>query len=220
MHATSPAPVVPFRHRASEIRSNAGILVPGSVSCTVDIVSDSTLDERIAAQSGGPVVDTTSGHWGAATASFNTSRTHRYRLSRIWDPAAPRVNFVMLNPSTADAFTLDPTVRRCAGYAQQWGMGALEVTNIFALRSTDPRALYQEPDPVGTGNDTAILAAAGDAQIVIAAWGTHGQLNGRGEAVRALLADAGIELQHLRITKHGHPAHPLYLPGDLTPQRW
>ncbi len=191
-----------------------------TVSCTVDAVNDTTLDDRIAARPGGPVIDTTSGHWGAATASFNTSRTHRYRLSRIWDPARPRVNFVMLNPSTADAFVLDPTVRRCAGYAQQWGMGALEVTNIFALRSTDPKALYREPDPVGAGNDAAILAAAGDAELVIAAWGTHGQLDGRGDAVRSLLAGAGIELHCLRLTRHGHPGHPLYLPGDLTPRRW
>ena len=58
--------------------------------------------------------------------------------------------FIMLNPSTADALKLDPTVTRCYNYAGAWGYGHLLVANLFALRSTDPDRLYHHHDPVAT----------------------------------------------------------------------
>jgi len=175
-------------------------------------------DPLLIARPIGPVVDTTNGAWGVATATFTSDRSHRYRLSRIWDPMLPRVNFVMCNPSTADALVLDPTVRRCMGFAVAWGMGSCEVTNIFALRSTDPSALYANSDPIGPDNDTAILSAAAGADLVVAAWGVHGAHRDRGLHVRGLLAE--IELSVLRTTKGGHPNHPLYLPHYLSPYPW
>jgi hypothetical protein len=126
----------------------------------------------------------------------------------------------MLNPSTADAFQLDPTNRRCVGFAQAWGYGSMVTTNIFAFRSTNPAGLRTTKDPVGPENDEAILNAAKNADLVIAAWGTHGELQDRGNAVRGLLTEAGIELHVLRLTKAGHPGHPLYVSGDTVPTHW
>jgi hypothetical protein len=120
------------------------------------------------------VTDRAIGPEGAALATFDPTRTYRYQLTRTWDPDGPRVNFLMLNPSTADAFGLDPTVRRCVGFARRWGFGSLEVTNIFAFRATDPRVLVGQPEPVGAGNDQAILDAARKADRVVAAWGVRG----------------------------------------------
>jgi hypothetical protein len=126
----------------------------------------------------------------------------------------------MLNPSTADAFQLDPTNRRCVGFAQAWGYGALVTTNIFAFRSTNPAGLRTANDAVGPENNEAILTAAKNADLVIVAWGTHGELQERGNAVRELLCDAGSALHMLRLTKAGHPGHPLYVAGDTQPMRW
>jgi hypothetical protein len=165
-------------------------------------------------------VDRADGAWGHATATFSPDRVFRYRLTRTWDDAGPRVNFVMLNPSTAGAIQLDPTNRRCMGFAADWGYGGVEVTNIFAFRSTDPRGLRRADDPIGPENDAAILDAARTADLAIAAWGTHGTLHGRGDHVRAMLIDAGIELYVLRLTKAGHPGHPLYVPASTAPIRW
>jgi hypothetical protein len=165
----------------------------------------------------GCVLDTADTQWGSGTAVFSHDRTHRYRLSRVWDASLPRVNFLMLNPSTADAFQLDPTVRRCMGFGREWGCGQVEITNIFALRSTDPSALYHHDDPVGSLNDDAIVQAASAASIVVAAWGTHGALQERDTAVRRLLAEHGVALHALKLTRHGHPAHPLYLPAASQP---
>jgi hypothetical protein len=127
---------------------------------------------------------------------------------------------VLLNPSTATAFELDPTLRRVFRYARDWGMGSFEVVNIFALRSTDPAALYRSPDPVGSFNDRALLAASAAADLRVAGWGVHGSCAGRGDRVRELLAAEGLGLSALRLTKDGHPGHPLYLPASLEPFAW
>ena len=138
----------------------------------------------------------------------------------MWDASLPAVNFLMLNPSTADAFQLDPTNRRCVGFAQAWGYGSIVTTNIFAFRSTNPAGLRTAKDPVGPDNDETILTAAKNADLVIAAWGTHGELQGRGEVVRAMLCEAGVELHALKLTKAGHPGHPLYVAADTKPFCW
>jgi hypothetical protein len=166
------------------------------------------------------IIDTASGDWGDASATFSNDRVYRYVLTRTWDVVLPSVNFLMLNPSTADAFQLDPTNRRCVGFAQAWGYGSMVTTNIFAFRSTDPAGLRTTADAVGPENDDAILSAAMNADLVIAAWGTHGELQGRGTAVREMLVGAGIALHALRLTKAGHPGHPLYVAGDTLPTTW
>lgn len=109
-------------------------------------------------------------------AEFSDCRTWRYRLWRIWDDTKPYANFIMLNPSTADANVLDPTVTRCVDFANRWGYGGLHVTNLFALVSTDPEGLYRATDPIGPGNDRAIRETAQGAGAVVCAWGNHGSL--------------------------------------------
>ena len=124
--------------------------------------------------------------------------------------------FIGLNPSTADEANDDPTVRRCIRFAQSWGYGALCMTNIFAYRATDPADMLVQDDPVGPENDAYLRRLAAGAGVVVAAWGTHGTHMGRHKAVRAMLP----RLHYLRLTKDGHPGHPLYLPAILKPVAW
>lgn len=161
-----------------------------------------------------PIVTSASG------ATFSDCRRWRYLLWRRWNPALPAANFLMLNPSTADEKVLDPTCARARDYAERWGYGALIVTNIFGWRATDPADMRAAPDPVGPGNDRAILRAAREAQLVVCAWGNHGAHLERSAAVRALLAKAKVPLTALRLNGSGEPAHPLYLPGRLTARPW
>lgn len=151
------------------------------------------------------------------TAVFSDCGRYRYWLTRELAEHGPIVAFVMLNPSTADAERLDPTVRRCVGYARDWGASALIVANIFALRSTNPRALYESADPVGPENEGYIRYAAREADVVVCAWGAHGALHRQGEIAFRWLTLAGAQPRALSITKDGHPAHPLYLRADLPP---
>lgn len=150
------------------------------------------------------------------SARFDVTMKYRYSLHRRWREGPRQVCFCMLNPSTADAQKNDPTVRRCLGYAMDWGFDSLEVVNIFALRSTDPGALAVDEDPVGPRNMAAIERAAGRAEFVVAAWGVHGALGNRGADVLRRL-DPIADVRALGLTRAGHPKHPLYLPKSAQP---
>ncbi|HXZ91432.1 MAG TPA: DUF1643 domain-containing protein, partial [Burkholderiales bacterium] len=103
---------------------------------------------------------------------------------------------------------------RARDYAEGWGYGALIVTNVFGFRATDPDDMKAARDPVGSGNDAAIVRAAKEAAIVVCAWGNHGAYQERSSRVRELLE--GLKLHALRINANGEPAHPLYLPSRLS----
>lgn len=159
-----------------------------------------------------------------SVAVYSDCERYRYLLTRVWDEAGPRALFVMLNPSTATEVQNDPTVERCERRARALGFGAFRVTNIFAFRATDPRAMRAEADPVGPQNDAAILEslswAGAAADRIICAWGTHGAHLARGVAVERLLRDAGRELFALGLTAAGAPKHPLYIGYACPLQLW
>lgn len=147
-------------------------------------------------------------------AHLSRCESYRYTLTRQWGDGNRFATFVALNPSTADETQDDPTVRRMIGFAKSWGMDGLHVTNIFALRSTDPKVLRRHGKPVGPQNDRWILECCLNAEIVVAAWGNHGILNGRGASVLQLLRSQGVDVQCLGMSGMGQPKHPLYLPAS------
>lgn len=177
-------------------------------------------DPIIAANPVGEVMRAVDGPEGLATATYDATERWRFRLSRVWDSSGTRCVFVMLNPSTATEEVLDRTVSRCVRFARGWGHGSLEVVNVFAYRATRPAELKKFDSPVGVGNDAAISAAAVAGDVVIAAWGVHAVHLGREAQVRALLAESGASTSLLRLTKRGHPGHPLYVRGDTRPTPW
>ena len=148
-------------------------------------------------------------------ALFSPCRTWRYRLWRVWDRDKPRCLFIMLNPSTADESVNDPTITRCIKYADSWGLGSLEVCNVFALRSRDPKELRHCDDPVGPWNDGVIIEAATKAAFIACAWGVHGLYMDRGRKVAGLLS--GFRLHCLGLTQDGAPRHPLYMASGCIP---
>lgn len=150
-------------------------------------------------------------------AEFSKCRRWRYLLWRRWNAGLPVANFLMLNPSTADEWKLDPSCTRARVYAERWGYGALIVTNIFGWRATDPDEMKAVRDPVGRGNDRAIVRAARESALVVCAWGNHGLHMDRSDAVRRLLGKANVAARVLRMNAGGEPAHPLYLPARLKP---
>jgi hypothetical protein len=137
---------------------------------------------------------------------------YRYRLTRVWDPTLPAITFVLLNPSTADAEHLDPTLRRCVGFATRDGFGGMVILNLYAFRSTSPKVMRAAADPVGPDNDRVLASATG---VVVAGWGVNADAARVADAV-ALLPP----LQALGVTKRGHPRHPLYVRADAELGGW
>lgn len=149
-------------------------------------------------------------------ATFDSAKIYRYSLWRRWNNEAPKITFVLLNPSQADAERDDPTLRRCIGFAKDWGYGSLEVVNLFAFRSPTPQTLRSATDPIGPECDRYLLAAATTAQQIIVAWGNWGQLHQRDRTALQLLAPYS-PLYCLGLNRTGHPRHPLYSQKDVTP---
>jgi hypothetical protein len=142
-------------------------------------------------------------------AVFSECRNYRYTLWRVWDEEIRPLNVIGLNPSTADENVDDPTIRRCIGFARDWGFGGLVMTNLFALRSTDPKILSRVDDPVGARNDHHLMLAA-TAGAPLAAWGAHPMAHERAVSVMESLSHLDVEC--LGLTKNGAPRHPLYVP--------
>lgn len=161
-------------------------------------------------------------HTGADTESeavYSPCEAYRYALTRTW-ATGPRLLYVMLNPSTATEARNDPTIERCERRARMLGFGAFRVANLFAFRATRPATLLAAPDPVGAGNDAALVEAAGWADRILCAWGAQGAHLGRAEAAERLLRAAGRPLLHLGLTRDGHPRHPLYVGYGQRPLPW
>jgi hypothetical protein len=150
-------------------------------------------------------------------AYFSPDRRYRYELIRVWDKERPRINFVCLNPSKADHEIDDPTVWRAVTFAERWGYGEFRMYNLFALVSTDPRALCNTgADIVGPENNRFLADIEG---VIVIAWGSWGKLHvnaieARAETVRRHLQERGHALYCLGKNQDGEPKHPLYLPAE------
>lgn len=160
---------------------------------------------------------------GRPLATWSPCKTYRYTLRRVQrvprtaEGDARELAFLMLNPSTADEFTDDQTIRRCRSFASSWGFDELVIVNCYALRSTDPRGLWRVADPVGPENDAAIAEVAARVDLIVCAWGIHARAD-RLKRIGELLRSHRARVRCLGVTSGGAPKHPLRLPADLEPQ--
>ena len=147
-----------------------------------------------------------------SSAITDSAHVYRYMLFRVWDETLPNVCFCMLNPSTADASTDDPTVRRCINFAKSWGFGSLTVVNVYAYRTSSPRELKLVEDPIGPLNLLFVAKATQQAAITLAAWGVHGG------AMASLILPLLQNPYCIGCTTAGHPRHPLYVASKTEPR--
>jgi hypothetical protein len=147
-------------------------------------------------------------------ATLSPCRTYRYSLWRVWEPDKGMVAFCGLNPSTADETVDDPTIRRCIGFARDWGYGGLYMLNLFAFRTKNPKVMKAAADPVGPENDATLADYQKKGVLIVAAWGIDGVFKGRADYVLKNVLVHG-PLKCLGRTKDGQPKHPLFLPKTV-----
>jgi len=148
------------------------------------------------------------------SAAISSCGRYRYHLSRVWDPARPRLIVCMLNPSNADAARDDPTVLVLIHFAMAWGYGGIEIVNLRAWRTSRPRDLFEAEhagcDTAGPRNldwwDNVRGYALTNNVPILVAWGNSAPP----AAVKAFLAAMGpkIPLICLGRTASGAPIHP------------
>jgi hypothetical protein len=147
------------------------------------------------------------------TATFSDCEKYRYTLEIVWNDKLGLMHMIALNPSTADERQDDPTLRRVKSFAHLWGYGGIIMTNLFAFRSTDPKIMRTQTDPIGSENNRLLLETRDRCPFAIAGWGNHGAFMDRGNWVRQNIRD----LHCFRLTQAGQPEHPLYMPGNIKP---
>jgi hypothetical protein len=145
-------------------------------------------------------------------AFFDEDKIYRYLLHRKWGDSKKKITWIMLNPSTADEIVDDPTIRRCIGFSQKFHADELDIVNLFAFRSTNPKQLYSIDNPIGHDNDTYIKQSIETSFLVVLGWGNHGKLLNRSTEVSSkLIRQYSDKIYVLKILKNGEPGHPLYI---------
>lgn len=145
-------------------------------------------------------------------AGFSRCKSYRYWLSREFIQGSGHCVFIGLNPSTGDADSDDPTIRRCMGFAADWGYRHLSVVNLFAYRTPSPAVLKSSENPEGAGNRAALRKSLRNADCIIAAWGSHGTYQNQATKLAQIWAE--YPLQCFGQTKNSQPVHPLYQRAD------
>jgi len=156
---------------------------------------------------------------------YRYSLTRRLVSKAVEVPKDKRVCFVMLNPSTADAWKDDPTIRKCIGFSERWGYYQLDVVNLFAYRATDPRELARVGYPVGKDNAMALDNGFSFSSLVVVAWGEaigvpRRMLSMATEAAAGMMKIWGVQPRCLGKTKSGQPRHPLYVSYTTELEDW
>ena len=156
-------------------------------------------------------------------AAISKCGKYRYSLTRIWDESKPKVMFIMLNPSVADSDKDDPTIRRCIGFAKDWGLGGIYVANLFSLIATNPKDLLTAPFIVGVDNERWFKRMSALSNFVVCAWGNGkivGKLQKRLDHTWKPLSWVDKPLHYLELSNDGTPKHPLYLPKTTQPKAY
>lgn len=175
-----------------------------------------------------------------ASALFSDDRRYRYQLERRVPgvEGAARLVCCGLNPSTADAFRLDPTCRREIALARRLGCAIYVKVNAYAWRDTQPAGMRSASrageniigEPMrgefdSNANDIAIRTALtmmlSDGGVALACWGVHvACILTRSFRLRAVAAEVGVQWQCIGRNKGGSPKHPLYVRGDAPLVPW
>ena len=122
---------------------------------------------------------------------------------------------MMHNPSIADAVKSDRTMDKCVKFAKAWGYGGIYIGNLSPYIATNPKDLKQlsieELQPKENNDHVAFMMNACELHIL-----AHGNPS------RAMVVPDRHtnDWHYLELTKYGNPKHPLYLKGNITPQKF
>ena len=146
---------------------------------------------------------------------LSADEKYRYVLWRIWDDAAPKWMFALLNPSTATEEESDPTITRLVERAKRGGAGGIVVVNTAAIRETNSDKATRDPDAIGPHNHFWVKNMLKNCERVIVGWGPKAARYRGGEKLMQIFEEEGVSVYALKINKDGSPAHPLYIGYDV-----
>jgi hypothetical protein len=146
----------------------------------------------------------------------NDDNSARYILG---EPGDRPLVCVGINPSTAEPNALDRTLMNVKRFSEIHGYDGWLMLNVYPQRSTDPNELHIDMDEklhLSNLDCIAECLSEYDEVDVWAAWGTLiRKRKYLGNALRDIvtgLEGVGVRWVNIgRLSKDGHPHHPLYL---------
>lgn len=126
-----------------------------------------------------------------------------------------------VNPSTAEPNKLDPTVNYVSRLAISNGYDSFVMLNVYPQRATNPNDLHREClAELKAENERQIAALINGQKLTL--WAAWGGLIEKRSYLTGLVQDISTmpELENCqwisrgRLTKGGHPHHPLYVKKD------
>ncbi|MFW5804987.1 MAG: DUF1643 domain-containing protein [Bacteroidales bacterium] len=139
-------------------------------------------------------------------AGFSTDKVYRYTLDMKYKPSLlmesqrEHICVILKNPSSADAFKADATIRKVETYVYKHFASAakLSILNIFAIRATDAKEVnlllnrHGKEFITGPENDEAIKHILRQSDHIICAWGNNSGIksdvyNSRINEIKALI---------------------------------
>lgn len=137
-------------------------------------------------------------------ALLSKDNKYRYSLKRIWDNDKPKVLFIMLNPSLADNYQDDPTIRRLIKFAKLYGYGGFYVGNLFSYITPYPSELLDKDLMFSKKNIHEIKKMTGLIKDVVYGWGNSFE---EPEWLKQIISNPKCFGKN----KNKTPKHPLYL---------
>ena len=137
-------------------------------------------------------------------ALLSKDKKYRYSLKRIWDNDKPKVLFIMLNPSLADNYQDDPTIRRLIKFAKLYGYGGFYVGNLFSYITPYPSELLDKDLMFSKKNIHEIKNMTGLIKDVVYGWGNSFE---EPEWLKQIISNPKCFGKN----KNKTPKHPLYL---------
>ena len=137
-------------------------------------------------------------------ALLSKDKKYRYSLKRIWDNDKPKVLFIMLNPSLADNYKDDPTIRRLIKFAKLYGYGGFYVGNLFSYITPYPSELLDKDLMFSKKNIHEIKKMTGLTKDVVYGWGNSFE---EPEWLKQIISNPKCFGKN----KNKTPKHPLYL---------
>ncbi len=153
--------------------------------------------------------------FGSAIFARDGEKHFRYVLTRQIRPLqAPLRLCVWMNPSTADDYNDDASIRIGMSFARRWGDGGIIVINVMDLVLTDSSLLPKDrSEALGPRHWEYVDKALGGEygavhKEVMCGWGDAGTCL-HSVLMLSAIRKAGLRPMALAITKSGNPGHPL-----------
>jgi len=153
------------------------------------------------------------------SAIMSSCRKYRYQLHRNVDIFGLKTfAFFGVNPSMADEFKDDRTVKRLIGFALRNEGKDFFVGNVCGYRDSDVTQLSSIEDPIGIDNDHHIDDIISKSDILVPCWGSRDklpeQLHPRLDSILKKLHGSSKPVLSFGTTASGDPRHPLFLSYD------